>query len=93
LKFRQGPNVTTQDKLQSQGQTDHETTTTKAGMRLLVNLTSIDWPTRHSVTPPDALHRSRQRPDMPILCPRALCSCTPVRPPRRPCPLHSHMPL
>jgi hypothetical protein len=54
LKFRRGLNPTTQDKLQSWGQTDHGTTTTKAGIRQPVDLTSIGWPMRHSVTPPDA---------------------------------------
>jgi hypothetical protein len=41
FKFRRGLNATTQDKLQSRGQTDHGTMTTKAGMQPPVDLTSI----------------------------------------------------
>jgi hypothetical protein len=35
---------------------DRQTMTTKAGTRPLIDLTSIDWLTRHSATPPDTLH-------------------------------------
>jgi hypothetical protein len=38
-------------KLQSQGQIGHETTTTMAGIKLLVDSTSITWPMRHSTMP------------------------------------------
>jgi hypothetical protein len=91
LKFHRGLNAMT--KLQSQGQTNCETTTTKAGMWPLVDLTLISWPMRHSVTPRDVLQHSQQHPNMPTLLPRALCSHSPAWPLRQPRPLHPCMPI
>jgi hypothetical protein len=93
LKFHRGLNVTTQDKIAESG-TDQPRDNDHQGWYVAARrLTSIGWPTRHSIMPHDVLQRSQQHPDTPTLLPRALCSCSPARPPRQPCPLHPRMPI
>jgi hypothetical protein len=86
LKFCQGLNPTTQDKIAESG-TDRPRDNDHQGWYMAARRFDLNWLAN------EAFRYGSQRPDTSTLLPRALRSRSPARPPRRPRPLHPRTPL